>query len=237
VDLLTALGKSVLNILAVVGGVIMVGAYLAVAFLVATSSTADLYLIPEVAAIVFLAAIHVVGVSTFVAPGWAAGQMERYPRIARPIAFAYLTGRLGVSMATVVLTIAASVVGYIWLRSAPLSQGWLVTIVVLATAIAGAVLFAFRLYARALYGSTEAIVGLLIAGQRAAVETRWPIEDLSFDLAVLTAGVYLVVRGLDNVHQALKKEPRRNVKGHAMPQILGGGRESEGTAMGASRKD
>jgi hypothetical protein len=69
--------------------------------------------------------------------------MERYPRIARPIAFAYVIGRFGVSMATIVLTIAASVFGYIWLRSAPLSQGWPVTVVILATAIAGAALFAF----------------------------------------------------------------------------------------------
>src|ERR1700682_1350931 len=109
--------------------------------------------------------------------------------------------------------------------------------VVLATAIAGAVLFAFRLHARALYGFTEAIVGLLIAGQRAAVETRWPIEDLSFDLAVLTAGVYLVVRGLDNVHQGLKKEPRRNEKREATPPILRGGREAQDALMRAIRRD
>jgi hypothetical protein len=76
------------------------------------------------------------------------------------------------------------------------------------TRLVGCLLFWFRLRLRCLYGLTETIVGLAVAGIRittvSSVET---LRDPNFYLVVLTAGVYLVVRGLDNMHQGLTKEP------------------------------
>jgi hypothetical protein len=72
------------------------------------------------------------------------------------------------------------------------------------TAFVGAVLFWFRLRYRALYGFTEAVVGLSVAGHRVGFQSIQANDGMSLYLAVLTAGVYLVVRGLDNVHQGWK---------------------------------
>lgn len=73
----------------------------------------------------------------------------------------------------------------------------------LAILIIAALLFRFRLRWRACYGVTEALVGLLIAPQK-----LHNLGGTSLMLALLTASVYLVVRGFDNVHQGLTKEPR-----------------------------
>jgi hypothetical protein len=76
----------------------------------------------------------------------------------------------------------------------------------------GTMLFWFRLRHRSAYGITEALVGLYIAAQKvqqlsqAAGQTKPPGVDLAF--ALLTASVYLVVRGLDNVHQGMYRDPK-----------------------------
>lgn len=70
----------------------------------------------------------------------------------------------------------------------------------------GAVLFAFRLKYRSVYGLSEATVGTLIAAQRFS-DPSAQLTDASFFMVFLTAGVYLVVRGLDNMHQGLTKPP------------------------------
>jgi hypothetical protein len=77
------------------------------------------------------------------------------------------------------------------------------TIAVLVTVFAGIALFYFRLRWRSLYGITETVVGVLIASYR--INTRGEFTELV--LAVLTASIYLIVRGLDNVHQGLVKPP------------------------------
>lgn len=72
----------------------------------------------------------------------------------------------------------------------------------------GAVLFMFRLRLRFAYGFTESVVGLVVAVSKLS-------EDLSAKAAlsantyivVLTAGVYLMVRGFDNMHTGLTKDP------------------------------
>lgn len=67
------------------------------------------------------------------------------------------------------------------------------------SAFLGVAFFVFRLKFRFVYGMTEAFVGLAVAGYRA---TSTGTVDTALLLTVLTAGVYLVVRGLDNMHQA-----------------------------------
>ena len=83
--------------------------------------------------------------------------------------------------------------------------------VVLATGVLGGALFYFRLRLRSVYGFTEIVIGLVIAGQKMAEYlslNTWPKVDSDLFLTLLTAGVYLVVRGMDNVHQGATKDPR-----------------------------
>ena len=54
------------------------------------------------------------------------------------------------------------------------------------------------------YGFTEVLVGATVAGYRVATNQGLNTE---LYLVVLTAGIYLVVRGLDNVQQGLKARP------------------------------
>lgn len=71
--------------------------------------------------------------------------------------------------------------------------------IVLATSAAAAaiLLFTFRLRYRCMYGLSEALIGLVVAANQAGAGP-------GLYLTVLTAGVYLVVRGLDNIHQGWK---------------------------------
>lgn len=73
------------------------------------------------------------------------------------------------------------------------------------TLIFGGALFFMRLRWRATYGITEVMVGVFIASHRAYGESGpWSEANSDFYLAVLAGGIYLVVRGLDNVHQGMK---------------------------------
>jgi hypothetical protein len=64
--------------------------------------------------------------------------------------------------------------------------------------------FFIRLKWRFVYGVSEACAGVVVASQRFYTEAI--VGHLSsappIVLAILTAGVYLVVRGADNMHQA-----------------------------------
>jgi len=73
----------------------------------------------------------------------------------------------------------------------------------------GTILFYFRLKWRFCYGLTEAVVGVIVASQRFYSDAVLGRETSTAPvlLAILTAGVYLVVRGADNMHQGLVKEP------------------------------
>ena len=92
------------------------------------------------------------------------------------------------------------------------SPGSAKTVTVFLTAILtlgiGIALFVFRLKSRALYGLTEIIVGVTVAVFRVTTQSS---DNLFFNselyIAVLTAGIYLVVRGLDNIHQGFINEP------------------------------
>jgi hypothetical protein len=78
----------------------------------------------------------------------------------------------------------------------------------IAAIAVGVVLFMFRLRLRFAYGLTESVVGVVVAVSKLS-------EDLSAKAAfsantyivVLTAGVYLMVRGFDNMHTGLTKDP------------------------------
>jgi hypothetical protein len=81
-------------------------------------------------------------------------------------------------------------------------KGQFSILVGVATAFAGGLLFWVRSKWRVTYGVSEAFAGVAIASHRAYREpSLWTPSDFGFYAAVLTAGIYLVVRGLDNVNQ------------------------------------
>lgn len=96
---------------------------------------------------------------------------------------------------------------YFWLQALDLTRNGKIALAVGITLVAGLVLFVFRLKLRSTYGLTEALVGLVVAGSRVSSDIDKLGSDPALYLTVLTAGVYLVVRGLDNVHQGLAKDP------------------------------
>jgi hypothetical protein len=108
---------------------------------------------------------------------------------------------------------------YLWFSSLPFTRDAAIGVLTGSTVAAGLVLFVFRLYLRSLYGLSEVVAGVFISTLKisektpAAIDTADPAllrilvaDDLY--VVVLTAGVYLVVRGLDNVHQGVVKDPR-----------------------------
>jgi hypothetical protein len=120
-------------------------------------------------------------------------------------------GTIGVSIFSVpiagvlyVMFAAAKDVMLAALAFAPLKG----TIVIFAIAAA---LFWFRLRFRATYGTSEIYAGLYIYVQQLesrggglTLHGRHPDIGL---LAVLASGVYLVIRGMDNFHQGMSKDP------------------------------
>ena len=84
----------------------------------------------------------------------------------------------------------------------------LAMVVVLVTVVplfAGMLLFHFRLRIRSLYGVTEVVVGVLVAIFKVFGNSPGAFAtNADFILAMLTASVYLIVRGLDNVHQGYR---------------------------------
>ncbi|MCH8181028.1 MAG: hypothetical protein IIA02_14765 [Proteobacteria bacterium] len=110
---------------------------------------------------------------------------------------------IGLLIYTAIVTIG-DVLRFLWLPQMKQERA-LLTGGLLALA-GGAALFAFRLKCRAVYSLSEATVGTLIAAQRFS-DPSTQLTDISFFMVFLTAGIYLVVRGLDNMHQGLTKPP------------------------------
>lgn len=73
--------------------------------------------------------------------------------------------------------------------------------------VIGLAFFWFRLRARFAYGISEALAGIAFAVYRLSSEpvSELPTND-DFYFAMLTAGVYLIVRGLDNMHVGWKDQ-------------------------------
>jgi hypothetical protein len=75
----------------------------------------------------------------------------------------------------------------------------------LGVGVMGICLFLFRLHRRSTYGLTEAVAGAAAGISKFLDPSKPTGVGLAFFL--LTASIYLVVRGLDNIHQGLCKEP------------------------------
>lgn len=87
------------------------------------------------------------------------------------------------------------------------SWSWRASVSVLVL-VDGSLLFYVRFRWRSLYGLSEAAVGLVISFEKIfRIPNLEASANSEFLLAILTASVYLVVRGFDNVHQGLKDDP------------------------------
>lgn len=72
----------------------------------------------------------------------------------------------------------------------------------------GTALFWLRLRIRAVYGATEVVVAVVIALAQTRQQSLSAVAtNPQIALALLTASIYLVVRGLDNIHHGLYKSP------------------------------
>lgn len=84
-----------------------------------------------------------------------------------------------------------------------------VTMIIFFTLFFGIFLYIFKIKFRLIYGVTELVVGLIVSAIRTIQE---PMDqfliDYKFHLAILTAGIYLVVRGIDNIYEGYKEESK-----------------------------
>ncbi|WP_321815687.1 MULTISPECIES: hypothetical protein [unclassified Paraburkholderia] len=114
-------------------------------------------------------------------------------------------------------TIGASISDFYRYLKSPLSGHTPTALVTaLITLGAGALLFYIRSKWRLLYGLTEITVGVIVASYRVIDAETQAYQHTEFYLAILTAGVYLVVRGMDNVQQAQKKSRDNRVRNAAV---------------------
>jgi hypothetical protein len=97
--------------------------------------------------------------------------------------------------------------GYFWLQTVVPPRAFAYVVTPPAVLIVGYVLFSFRAHARFFYGLTEALVGVSVAILRVPAAGGDPFAwDSTIYLAMLTAGVFLVVRGFDNMQSGLKPD-------------------------------
>lgn len=96
---------------------------------------------------------------------------------------------------------------FLWVQAPHFSETGAIVATMTITLLMGLTLFYIRSRFRSIYGVSEALVGLTVAGYRVAIENSNTSVTTGLYLAILTAGVYLVVRGLENIHQGLTKEP------------------------------
>ncbi|WP_382170376.1 hypothetical protein [Hydrogenophaga luteola] len=92
---------------------------------------------------------------------------------------------------------------YPWLSTELSKQGPIV--VGLMVLLFGLFLFAVRQWSRVLYGASEIMVGVVVAVYRHVPGSSIWTPDAF--LLLLTAGIYLVVRGLDNIQQGASRNP------------------------------
>lgn len=97
---------------------------------------------------------------------------------------------------------------FLWVDPKLTSSVWRAVFIGFAVALVGSALYWFRVNFRFTYGFHEVAAGIGIAAYHAykasGVPSSW---DSGIYLALVTAGVYLVVRGFDNMHVGVTKEP------------------------------
>jgi len=94
---------------------------------------------------------------------------------------------------------------YTWLRNPFSSSRSVMFLAAVVSVSIGVVLYYIRLKRRFFYGISEALIGVVVTVHRVSLQVDPGLpSDTGFYLAVLTAGIYLIVRGLDNAHLGFK---------------------------------
>ena len=147
----------------------------------------------------------------------AGTQSQREPRYRLPIASTVLAPLLyGVTL----YSVGGSALDlYEWFKSPTHSKANVLIGTAIFSIYSALSLFLFRLYLRSLYGLTEAIVGIVVILYLADREFTSKGGDLGFYLTFMTGGIYLIVRGFDNIHQGLTREPLDPIAKAALPFI------------------
>ncbi|HXD92960.1 MAG TPA: hypothetical protein VNX01_07075 [Bacteroidia bacterium] len=96
---------------------------------------------------------------------------------------------------------------YFWILSPEHHNGFRMFSISVVTFYLGFTLFYIRYKARAIYGMSEAAVGVMVAAYKVSTFQE-SLISFNFIFVILIASVYLVVRGFDNIHQGLTKEPK-----------------------------
>lgn len=84
-------------------------------------------------------------------------------------------------------------------------RNWLIPLAATSIFVCGLILFYFRFYIKSIYGLMEVIVGIFI-GTAKISENFYKVDTPDFYLIILTASLYLIVRGLDNLYHGLIKD-------------------------------
>ena len=97
--------------------------------------------------------------------------------------------------------------GYLWIHSLSPPRFVHVIFVGILVLLTGIILFLFRLKARFFFGLSEVLFGFLVALWKIP-ENSDPITwNLDIVFVMLTASIFLIVRGLDNMHAGLTSSP------------------------------
>jgi hypothetical protein len=100
---------------------------------------------------------------------------------------------------------------YLWVPRVAGELSWRTVAVYALAAVAffgiGILFFYFRLRLRSVYGLLETAAGILIGVNKFSGDTSHSTELV---IAILTASIYLVVRGLDNVYTGLTDPKARD---------------------------
>ncbi|MGE5385343.1 MAG: hypothetical protein ACM3SV_05570 [Betaproteobacteria bacterium] len=140
------------------------------------------------------------------------GKITRYYPSAREALEGALVGSvLLIPIGVVMLSLYSSTVDVAaWLQSPNLDDYVVNLISAVGVLISGHILFIFRQKYRSVYGATELLIGVAIAINNAHTLFKKGDFDLTLVFAFITAGVYLVVRGLDNIHEGSKEKQRNS---------------------------
>jgi len=96
---------------------------------------------------------------------------------------------------------------FVYIQSPETTRNWATCVTVFSILTVSLVLFYLRLKYRCIYGLSEATIGVLIAIHKVLFSESKDLIDSEFYVAILTASIFLIVRGFDNIHIGLTKEP------------------------------